>query len=136
MKWIFFITFLILMPLLAFAEVILPGSVDGSVDYAVLIGQLIANPKAFSAVIIGALVILGIVQALKSPKLKSIFKSVPEPVQFLIITGLGQVYAILVHVYVIHDQNISVALVGIFSSGAAASIYNAAILVFGKKKPA
>lgn len=120
----------------AFAQIALPGSADGSVDWAVIIGQAIANPKALTAAVIGCLVVLLIVQALKSNLFKNVFKKVPEPVQFAIITILGQCYAFAVHVFITKDQEMSVALVGLFSSGGAASIFRAVQLLFIKKSVA
>lgn len=125
---------LVLMSTLAMAQgVILPGTVDTPVDWSQLITQLIANPKALSAAAIGALVVLVIVQALKSEKLGKIFKFLEPKVQFAIITVLGQAYGIIVSVFVLKDQDISKAIIGVFASGGAAAIWNAIKLL--KEKP-
>lgn len=124
------IIMMILFPLMAFAQVILPGTVDGEMDWANLITQLIANPKAFSAVVIGAIVILVVVQMTK----KFGFKFLEPKLQFAIITALGQIYALIVSVFILKDQDISKALVGLFASGGAAAIFNAFKLVFEKPK--
>lgn len=125
---------LLMISLAALAQVSLPGSVDGSIDWAALIGQLIANPKALGAAGIGALIIFVLVQALKSEKLGKFFKFLDPKVQFLIITVLGQAYGFVVSVFVLHDQDISKAIVGIFASGGAAAIWNAIQLL--TEKPA
>ena len=129
--WSLFIL-MILAPVMAFAQVVLPGTVDGQVDYAQLISQLIANPKAFTAAAIGAIVILVLVQGTK----KFGFKFLEPKLQFAIITLLGQIYGVLVTVFVLQDQDISKALVGLFASGGAAAIFNAFKLVFEKPKAA
>lgn len=127
---------LVLAPLMALAQVVLPESTDGQVDYGQLIGALIANPKAFTAAIVGALVIFLIVQALKAPALGRFFKFLDPKIQFAIITVLGQAYGVVVHAFVLKDQGISAALVGVFSAGGAAAIFNAIRLIFVKPKPA
>lgn len=120
MKYLPLWIILILLPMIAFAQVVLPGSVEGNVDYAAIISALIANPKALSAAAIGALVILVFVQATK----KFGFKLFPPKIQALVITLLGQVYGVLVSVFVLQDQDISKALIGVLSSGGAVALFN------------
>lgn len=116
----------------AFAQV-LPGDVGAEVNWVELFGQLIANPKALSAAFIGALLILIVVQTMKSPKLGSIYKFMDPKVQFLVVTVLGQAYGLMVHTLILKDQEISMALVGFFSSGGAVAIFNAIKLLSEKK---
>lgn len=123
--------YLALFSLVAFAQS-LPGSIDGQVDWATLIGQLIANPKAATAAFIGALVVLVFVQGMKSEVLGKFFKFIPDQAQFLVITLLGQAYAVLVHVFVLKDQQASTILIGFLSSGGAAAIFNGIKLAFPK----
>lgn len=118
----------------AFAQATLPTDIMGSVDWATVIGQAIANPKSFTVAFIGCLVILLIVQTMKSEKLGSFYKFLDPKVQFLIVTLLGQIYSFVVHVWVLKDSQVNMALVGLFSSGGAAAIFNAFQLVFVKKK--
>jgi hypothetical protein len=112
----------------------LPGSVDAQVDYAKLIGELIANPKAVTAAFIGALIVLIFVQALKSPVFGKFFKSINPKVQLAIVTILGQLYGVILHVLVLKDAEFSTQIVGLFASGGAAAIFNAFKLLFEKPK--
>lgn len=123
---------LLVMTMTAVFAQALPADPNAAVDWATLIGQLIANPKAMTAAFIGALVVLVIVQAMKSEALGKIFKFIPDQAQLLVITVLGQLYAVLLHALVLKDQQISVALVGVLSSGGAAAIFNGLKLAFPK----
>lgn len=116
---------------MAFAQT-LPVDPSASIDWVTLIGQLIANPKALSAAFIGAMVVLILVQGLKSETVGKFFKFIPAQAQFLVITVLGLIYSILVNVYVIKDQEISKVLVGFLSSGGAAALFMGIKLCFPK----
>lgn len=135
MKKFFLLTTMIfaflMMSVVCFAQT-LPSDATGSVDWMTLIGQLIANPKAASAAFVGALIVLIVIQAMKSETFGKFFKFIPDQAQLLVITVLGQLYAIALHAFVLKDQQISVALVGIFSSGGAAAIFNGLKLAFPK----
>jgi hypothetical protein len=133
MKGLSFFLFLVLLPIFALAQA-LPGSVDGQVDYFAILAQMIANPKAFKAVFIGAFIIIGIVQAMKSKFLGQFFKFIPAQIQFAIISLLGLAYGFIVHVFIIKDQDVSVAVIGIITSGSAVAVFNAFKLIFEKKK--
>lgn len=128
-------TMLLMIPILGFAQIILPGTIDASIDYAALIGQLIANPKAFISISGGALLVYLAVQFLKSEYCKKIFKKLSDKQQFAIITILGQVYAFVVLAFITKDQEISKVIVGVFSSGGAAAIFGAFKLLIEKPKP-
>lgn len=123
-----------LFTVVAFAQANLPTDVMGNVDWAAVIGAMIANPKAMTAAFIGALVVLVIVQTMKHPKLGSFYKFLDPKLQFAIVTLLGQVYGLLIHVFILKDQETATWLVGLFSSGGAAALFNAFQLVFLKKK--
>jgi hypothetical protein len=45
MKLLTLIFMFIMLPVMAFAQVVLPGSVDGEIDYSKVVAELIANPK-------------------------------------------------------------------------------------------
>lgn len=131
--WMIF-TFFILAVLsitCVFAQT-LPVDPSTSIDWATLVGQLIANPKALTAAFVGALVVLVLVQAMKSESLGKFFKFIPGRAQFLVITLLGLIYSVLVNVYVIKNQEISKVLVGFLSSGGAAAIFMGVKLCFPK----
>lgn len=122
---------ILLFPIMAFAQIVLPGTVDGEVNYAALIQQLIANPKSFTVAIIGALLILAFVQACK----KFGFKLMAPQKQLFLLVVLGQVYSFLVSVFILKDVSASAAVVGMFSSGGAMMIFNHLQLAFPKLFP-
>lgn len=121
-----FLFMTIMLPLMAMAEVVLPGSVEGSIDLSQVVAELIANPKAFLSTMGGALVILLFVQACK----KFGFKLMSPAKQLLLILFLGQIYSILVSVFVLKNQALATAIVGFFSSGAAMSLFAQLKLAF------
>lgn len=125
------VAFLIVSITVTFAQS-LPADASVSIDWVTLVGQLIANPKALTAAFIGALVVLVIIQGMKSETVGKFFKFIPPRAQFLVITVLGLVYSILVNVYVIKDQEISKVLVGFLSSGGAAALFMGIKLCFPK----
>ena len=86
---------LVLVPLLAFANIVLPETVEGTINWLEVFSQVIANPKAVTPTMIGSLLILAIVQVLKHPTFGKFFKNLKAKVQFMIITLLGVIYAIL-----------------------------------------
>lgn len=128
---VFLVLSIAMFSVVCFAQT-LPMDPAGSIDWVTLIGQMIANPKAFVGAALGAFVILLIVQGMKSDTVGKFFKFIPDQAQFLVIAVLGQVYAFLMHVYILKDQQISVVLVGLFSSGGAAAIFNGLKLAFPK----
>lgn len=130
MKSSLFVLFfmMVMLPLFAFAQVVLPGEVDGAIDISQVIEQLIANPKAFLSTMGGALLILLFVQACK----KFGFKLMKPEYQLLLILFLGQVYSVLVSVFIYKQMTLSTAIVGFFSSGAAISLFNQLKLAFPK----
>lgn len=119
---------LVMMPLIAFAEVILPLTIDGQLDYQALITQLIANPKSFLSTMGGAVLIFLFVQANNKYK----FKLMSPLKQYLLIFVLGQVYSFIVSVLIFHNMTVGTFVVGFFSSGAAISLYNQIKLAFPK----
>lgn len=126
MKLLTLIFMFIMLPVMAFAQVVLPGSVDGEIDYSKIVAELIANPKAFISTMGGALLILIFVQVCK----KYNFKLMTPSKQLLLILFLGQVYSLLVSVFVLHNTSMATAVVGFFSSGAAISLFNQLKLAF------
>lgn len=125
-------TLSLIIPLMALAQVSLPTDPSSQVDWMKLLGDALANPKALTAVMIGAILLLAIIQMLKSSIFSGLFKKIPAKAQFAIITILGQVYAIVIHALVIKDQSVSVAVIGLFTSGGAVAVFNAFKLMFEK----
>lgn len=133
--FLFFVAVFLVLPQLLFAQS-LPSDINGSVDIAKLVGEIISNPAARTAAFLGCFFVLLIVQALKSPVFASFFKNIPPKVQLLVITILGQVYAFVLHVSVIKDQDVSVAIMGFISTGGAVAIFNVIKMFFEKPKQA
>lgn len=112
----------------------LPSEATIEFDWIKFIGELIANPKALKGVFIGFVVILAIVQFLKSSFVNKVFKNLDPKVQFALITILGQLYALAYKILILKSEDVSTVVVGFISSGGAVAIFNAAKLLIPQKK--
>lgn len=112
----------------------LPSDATIEFDWVKFLGELIANPKALKGVFIGFLVILAIVQFLKSSFVNKVFKNLDPKVQFALITILGQVYALAYKLLILKSEDVSAVVVGFISSGGAVAIFNAVKLLLPQKK--
>ena len=118
---------LALIAVVAFAQVNLPPTVDGQVDYMKILEQLIANPKAFLSTSGIALLVFLTTQAIK----RFGFKLFSDRVQFAVIAVLGFIYAFLVK-KIGGDVQSSAIIMGLLGSGYAATFYAAIKMNFPK----
>jgi hypothetical protein len=118
----------------AIAQIALPPDATLEFDWVKFIGELISNPKALKGVFIGFVVVLAIVQFLKSSFANKIFKNLDPKVQFALITILGQIYALAYKLLIDKSDDVSTVIIGFISSGGAVAIFNAAKLLLPQKK--
>lgn len=117
----------------AFA-VTLPSDATQSVDWTVLVAEVLANPKMIKGGVLGLVVVLVVTQFAKSKYLGQIFKKVDERGQFVIVTLIGAVYASMYKI-IIGDESINAVILALISSGGSASIFKALKMLLGSVFP-
>ena len=132
MKKNFFTLFFAMILMIAFvfeavAQVGLPATIEGQVDWLNVIGQLIANPKAFVSASGVAFLVLLTVQAIK----RFDFKFINDKAQFTIITVFGLIYSFLIK-KIGGDAESSAIIIGILGSGGASQLWKAIKMLFPK----
>lgn len=118
---------LLVMAVVAFAQVTLPPTVDSSMDYMKLIQELIANPKALLSASGVALAVFLTAQFMK----RFGFKMLGEKTQFLVLSILGVVYAIMLGL-ITETGTLASVVIGLFGSHQASSLWSAIKLNFPK----
>lgn len=140
MKSIFLFIVLCIASTMAFAQITLPEDVSATIDWALLFQEIVANPKSLLSASGGALLVYLAVQFLKTDLAEKWFKKLTDKKQFALITILGQVFSLLITVFVPGTSEtggiivaLSTFLTGILSSGGGVAIFNAIKLLFGKE---
>lgn len=132
-KYFLFGLLIVLISLSAIAQT-LPSDATLELDWIKFIGELIANPKALKGVFIGFLVILAVVQFLKSSFVNKVFKNLDPKVQFALITILGQLYALAYKLLILKSEGAETVIFGFITSGGAVALWNAVKLLLPQKK--
>ena len=92
----------------------------------------IQNFKGLGPVGLGMVVVMAVVQAMKSEKFGALFKSIAPKYQAALITLLGIIYG-AVYSLVYTKQSVDVFIVGFISSGGAVAVFNLIKLLTEKK---
>lgn len=114
---------------------VLPAEIPTSGDPFQTLITLISQGKVMGGVGIGMMVIILVVQLLKSDKLEGFFKIIPEPVQLFIIHLVGAAYTIMYMVFYQKISWLSALVMVLITSQGAIAIFNSFKLAFLKPKP-
>lgn len=116
-----------------FAQLVeLPTKINETGDPMQSLIFAIQNFKGLGPVGLGMMIVMIIVQALKSEKFGALFKSIAPKYQAGIITLLGLIYG-AVYSLAYTKQSVDVFVIGFISSGGAVAVFNLIKLLTEKK---